>query len=369
MDFWTNIFIFTLVLFFYLHIQHQFKRSEDLEIYEMDYLSNANLQEICAMKQPVLFQLESPITELFSKIHMEMKEEVCVKDVRDYLRVKEDNTTIDAVSLSFSSAYGLMKTDSNHTFFSENNAEFILENGLEKIYAKISDKIAEPWSAIKTYDLLFGSAGVQTPWKYHTYSERFLAVSDGAGIRVKMTPWKSQKYLEVKQDFENYEFWAANRKIPEIKTVDFVVKPGFVVFIPAFWFYTIEIISPVSTDPANTSSISYKTSFIASFSYATPMNVLANLPNYGRYYLQQQNKMKPEVKILSKSKESSRSKSEDVSIPDTLRDLQEPKEKEKDVKIPETISPNIQEMLNVIEKKEIIPGPGPSLSPGISNPV
>ena len=352
MDFWTNIFIFILVLFFYLHIQHQFKRSEDLEIYEMDYLSNANLQEICAMKQPVLFKLESPITELFSKIHMEMKEEVCVKDVRDYLRVKDDNATIDAVSLSFSSAYGLMKTDNNHTFFSENNAEFILENGLEKIYAKISDKIAEPWSAIKTYDLLFGSAGVQTPWKYHTYSERFLAVSDGAGIRVKMTPWKSQKYLDLKQDFENYDFWAANRKIPEMKTVDVVVKSGFVVFIPAFWFYTIEIIAPVSTDPANTSSVSDKTSFVASFSYSTPMNLLANLPNYGRYYLKQQTMMKTEVKVLSK--ESSRS--DDVSVPDTLRDLKEPREK--DTKIPETtptISPNIQEMLNVIEKKDIIP--------------
>jgi hypothetical protein len=63
------------------------------------------------------------------------------------------------------------------------------------------------------------------------------------------------------------------------------------------------------------------------------------------------------------------SKSEDVSIPDTLRDLQEPREKEKDVKIPETISPNIQEMLNVIEKKEIIPGPGPGPSINNNNPI
>ena len=35
----------------------QFKKSEDLEIYEMDYSTNAHLQDVCDVRQPVLFNV------------------------------------------------------------------------------------------------------------------------------------------------------------------------------------------------------------------------------------------------------------------------------------------------------------------------
>ena len=39
----------------------QFKKSEDLEIYEMDYSTNANLQDVCDVRQPVLFNVKDII--------------------------------------------------------------------------------------------------------------------------------------------------------------------------------------------------------------------------------------------------------------------------------------------------------------------
>lgn len=335
MDFWTNILLFILVLFFYMHIQHQFKKSEDLEIYEMDYLSNTNLQEITALKQPVFFVLEE-IQDIFSKIHMEMKEEVFVKDIRDY-SVSNDVVSVDKIALSFSSAYGLMKTDTKSAFFSENNRDFILENGLQKEYAKISQKIGNPWSIHTEYDLIFGSAGVQIPWRYHTYSERFLAVSDGAGVRMKITPWKSRKYFDVVHDYENYEFWCRPSKIDSsLKTVDFDLKPGSIVYIPAYWFYTIEIIAPTTTDSMEAGS--KPTSFLAGFSYITPMNLVANLPNYGRFYLQQHNTVKIDAKVFENRKSSIEIEQNEESSEKVL-----PLEKKEET---------VQEMLQVIERKE-----------------
>ena len=59
-----NVLIFLLVLFIYIHITHQLKRSEDLEIYELDYTTNSHLQEVCDVKQPVLFELKTFLPEL-----------------------------------------------------------------------------------------------------------------------------------------------------------------------------------------------------------------------------------------------------------------------------------------------------------------
>ena len=50
-----SFFIFCLVLFIYLHIQFHLKTSNDLEIYEIDDVSKDKLEEICDLRQPILF--------------------------------------------------------------------------------------------------------------------------------------------------------------------------------------------------------------------------------------------------------------------------------------------------------------------------
>ena len=49
--------IFCLVLFLYIHIQFHLKTGEDLEIYEIDDPSKDRLEEICNLRQPVLFKI------------------------------------------------------------------------------------------------------------------------------------------------------------------------------------------------------------------------------------------------------------------------------------------------------------------------
>ena len=53
-----GFFIFCLVLFIYLHIQFHLKTSNDLEVYEIDDASKDKLEELCDVRQPVIFDFD-----------------------------------------------------------------------------------------------------------------------------------------------------------------------------------------------------------------------------------------------------------------------------------------------------------------------
>ena len=55
MNLFFQIILFVIVLLFYIHITNQYKKGEDMEIYELDYKDNDYLQEVCEVKQPSIF--------------------------------------------------------------------------------------------------------------------------------------------------------------------------------------------------------------------------------------------------------------------------------------------------------------------------
>jgi len=54
-----GFFIFCIVLFLYLHIQFHLKTGNDLEMYEIEETSKDKLEEICDLRQPVLFDFDN----------------------------------------------------------------------------------------------------------------------------------------------------------------------------------------------------------------------------------------------------------------------------------------------------------------------
>jgi hypothetical protein len=317
MEFWTNVILFFLILIFYLHLQHEWKKGEDLEIFEMDYISNKDLQDICKLKQPVIFQLEPG----FSFVPDE-KDDVIIKEIRDYYR-PETERSVDGISLTYKSANGLCSTDPNSIFFSENNTEIIAK----KPFDHLSQLLEPPLTVSKKYDYWFGSANAYTPVRYHTESSRFLAVLPGQGIRVKMIPWRNRSLFSPIKDYENYEFWSKTDIWKHTgKSLEFDVKPGFVLYIPAFWFYSIQYIKVAAEE------VETRLSSVACFQYVTAMNVIANLQNYGLYFLQQQNIVDTKArKVLSPPKS----------------DVEEPEVKKED-----EISPQVAETIEMLQPKE-----------------
>jgi hypothetical protein len=275
MDFYLTVFIFIVVFFLYIHIIAQYKKSEDLEIYEMDYVSNTELQTICEMKQPVLFEFNGGI--LLDDIQKHESYDVKVRDTND---------VSDYVVLKYGSFKGLIDSDSKSHFITEGNHEFIEESGLFSEYSDLNPYLKPSLTVQTKYDLLMGSKGAATPLRYHTSDRLFFMVSSGK-IRVKMTPWKSRKYLHPIMDYDNYEFRSPidafdNTKnheymhdVDKLKFLEFDVLPGYVVFVPPYWWYSIQY---VESD-----------TLVLGTTYISGMNFIANFPDLVKWYIQQSN--------------------------------------------------------------------------------
>jgi hypothetical protein len=304
MDLYTFA-IFLVVLFFYIHITAQYKKSQDLEIYETDLESNAGLQEICEVRQPFLFEYHSE--DFFEKIqadkltHVAGSHDIRIKEIVDY---EKEETSIDYVMLPWSSARTLIDTDSSIQYFTENNNDFIEESGIVGVFSKNDVWFKPNWTCCTTYDVMMGAKGLGTPLRYHTAYRHFIVVQNGK-IRVKMTPWKSAKYVYPIQDFENYEFWSPVNiwkpqkkylhETDKLRFIDFDVTAGHVLYVPPYWFYSIQYVE--------------EGTLLTGFTYHSVMNVLANTPNWIRYYMHQTNKnkkmvIKKEVDVIDDTEES-----------------------------------------------------------------
>jgi hypothetical protein len=277
---------------------HQYKRSEDLEIYEMDYSSNAQLQEVCDVKQPILFEYRTLAPEFYEAVTYDdlladqyASHDINVKESADYW---ENDNSVDYVVLPYSSGSNLMKTDAKSAYFSENNEDFVEESGLASTFGANDDNL-RPGLVVQTkYDIMLGSRGACLPLRYHTNYRHFLSVNSGK-IRVKMTPWKSTKYLYQIRDFETYEFrspinvWKPTNKyrneMDKIKFLEFEVVEGSVLSIPPYWWYSIQYDNGVDT-------------LICSFTYNTVMNTVSNAPYFIKYYIQQSNIQKRVAKVI-----------------------------------------------------------------------
>ena len=210
-------FIFIVILFVYIHVTAQWKTSDDLEIYEADYESASHLQEICSVKQPVVFKFQKEQTaiaffERFQASNFEKHDniDIRVKDRRDYNRTgthgpgsKDKDPSVDYAPLSFRSARRLMTTDTTAKYFSEKNHAFLEESGLDKLTDSMDPILKPPLSAYTKHDILLGSPLVNTPLRYRRESHHFIAVTRGK-IHVKLCPPKYSKIIPHFKDYENY---------------------------------------------------------------------------------------------------------------------------------------------------------------------
>jgi hypothetical protein len=265
-----------------MHITHQYKRSEDLEIYEMDYANNSQLQEICDVKQPVIFEFEPILPAIFTNADLEYisssygQERLNVKDTKDYAKTE----SVDSIPITCTNARKLFLNDAGSHYYTENNGEFLEETGLVEKLQQV-DTYLKPRLTVNTkYDYITGSAKTCTPLKYHFDYRHYYVVTSGK-ITVKMTPWKSCKYLHPIKDYDNYEFrstfntWETpSPEMEKVKFLEYVVEKGSVLYIPPYWWYSIQFAD-------NTS--------IYAITYNSLMNVVAYVPQWFLYFIQQQN--------------------------------------------------------------------------------
>ena len=278
-----GIFIFCLVLFIYLHIQFHLKTGDDLEMYEIEQPSKDKLEELCDLRQPILFDFDSEkITEATNKNYITNNYHAFEIKIRNSKETKPDEELYMPFALH--SANKLFHEDKTSSYFSENNTDFLEETGIIKNF-KYNDGFLRPYMVSNcNYDILTGSNQTCTPFRYEINYRNFFLLTQGSA-QIKMAPPQSTKYLYPNYDYENFEFsspvdpWSPQPKytadFDKIKCLEFTLTLEKTLFIPAYWWYSIKF---------NTSNTS-----ISCFHYRTYMNNIAITPYIALHALQIQN--------------------------------------------------------------------------------
>ena len=285
------VLIFCLVLFLYIHIFYHLKTSNDLEVYEIEQPSKDKLEEICNLRQPVFFEYEN-INLLDTCVKDNISKNYGAFDVKIRKLGSEEGLENELyVPVTFNVMNKLLSTDKNRQYITEKNADFLEESGLMKTF-RYNDIFLRPYMVSNCfYDFVRGSLNTTTPLKYELNNRNYLYVTEGE-IKVKLIPPKNSKYLYTIKDYENFEFrspvnpWNVQDQykpdFDKIKSLEMSVKKGNIVFIPAFWWYSIKFVGNETS--------------ICCFKYRTYMNTIAITPQLCMSLLQQQNTKREIVK-------------------------------------------------------------------------
>ena len=298
-EFIIFIFIFLIILFFYLHIQYQLKTSSELEVYERDQeLSKERLEEICNLRQPILLDTTEELIQLIEIFNKDyLSHEFSLYDVK--IRNKKNIKTINDVStpLQIGIAINLFKKDAHANYYSENNLDFLNESNLAK-KIRMNDNILKPiMTCDYNYDFIFGANNASTPLKYEINYRNYI-LSTGENIKIRLIPPKYVNYFNIECDYERLEFisdaniWNIQPKyemaMKKVKYIDVDLPTGKILFIPAYWMYSINL-------EENGSALL--------FTYKTWMNIVSTSPILLKCFLQRQNTQTNYLKKITSNDE------------------------------------------------------------------
>ena len=298
----VGFFVFCIILFVYIHVNFHLKTSEDLEMYEVEDVSKDKLEEICDIRQPVLFRYNNAKIEAYIN-KKNITDNYSAFDLKIRNTTETDNSVETFILFPQYLAVKLFDEDTASIYYTENNQEFLKETGLIK-HMRGNDEYLRPYMVSScNYDIVMGSTGCVTPFRYELNYRTFIMVTQGT-IQIKLSPPNSIKYLDPVYDYDNYEFktminpWNVQQKhiknFNKIKCLEFSVEPGRILFIPSYWWYSIKF---------------GKDANVLMFKYKTYMNQIATLPYSFMHALQLQNVKRDFVK---KSETEPQSKIDDV---------------------------------------------------------
>lgn len=256
----------------YLHIKFQLKVNNNLEVYEIDYISNEYLQKMCDIRLPVLFN--SPFNDITS--YVELKEFTKTQKSLEINIYEINDKTIDyqqiPLQLSYNAGTELIK---DKKYYSMNNNNFLEDTNLKQEFRK-NDELLKPYLTVeKKYDLIIGSNNLTTPFQYHMNYRNFIYVSKG-NITIKFTSMKSKKYLNPITDIENQivyskmDVWCPQCELEmnyeKINFVEVSLERGKCIYIPPYCWYSIRF------------NLCDEVCCLQSYSYRSYMNVIALSP-------------------------------------------------------------------------------------------
>jgi hypothetical protein len=278
-----KLLVFCIVLFLYLHVHYHVKTSNDLEMYEIEQPSKDKLEEVCDLRQPVMFNYTNEkLNEVCNRkalLDTYGAFDVKIRNLKDLPTEEEDLY----IPISFTNGVSAIHEDTDKKYLIERNEDFLYETSVINVY-KHNDLFIRPYMVANCmYDFMIASENVKTPFRYEVNYRNYFLVTEGE-MTVKMSPPKNSKYLYEQTDYENFEFkspvnpWDVQSEyradFNKVKCLDVIVKKGFIIYIPPYWWYSFKF---------------GKDTTILSFKYRTYMNNIALFPKLSMRILQSQN--------------------------------------------------------------------------------
>ena len=315
MNYIITIITFIVVLFFYIHINHHYKTSNDMEVYLIENPSKDRLEDVCNLRQPFTFNFNNENLKSIFNLDYLIKYygqfDVNVRKIDE-----DDEDTELYLPLPLKKTEVLIKKE--NVYITENNNDFISETGLLK-YLNQGDELLKPPLLSNTYyDFISGSNNSITPLRYSINYRNYIYVTKGK-VKVKLICPQDSKYLDKIKDYDNFEFrsnvniWTIN-EASKIRILDVELNEGQILYIPAYWWYTIKF---------------DELSIVCSFQYRTYMNNIAIIPDLVLNFFQRQNTKRKSIKSLEQKKP----KEEPVEI--KLDKEEEEEEEEEEVEVEE----------------------------------
>ena len=275
MNIFITILIFIVILLIYLHFMSEFKFVNKFSIYDVEYTNRSELQKICELKQPFVFELQ-----LQSQDNINKSQNMCVFD----------NSDNEFVSLSYSSLEELLEKDQGGNYYSMKNQDFA-KNEFPLTFSEINKYINPYFSWNTTYDVIMGSNNAHTSLLYLRESGMFIYVKSG-NVNVKL--------MAYNKDHESSNICLWNEDEPmNCEIGDVSLTGSQVLFVPSWCMYTLQF---------------DKNAVVYTITHQTPPNAIVNIPHYCMEFLQSQN---TEEKVLKTIEIPKIAEEEEIEITNT----------------------------------------------------
>lgn len=259
------------MLLIYLHFMSEFKFVNKFSIYDVEYTNRSELQKICELKQPFVFELQ-----LQSQDNINKAQNMCVFD----------NSDNEFVSLSYSSLEELLEKDKEGTYYSMKNHDFA-KNELPVTFSELNKYVNPYFSYNTTYDVIMGSNNAHTSLLYLRESGMFIYVKSGH-VNVKL--------MSYNKDNESSNICLWNKDESMNYEIGDVSLTGFqMLFVPSWCMYTLQF---------------EENAIIYTITHQTPTNAIVNMPYYCMEFLQSQNTEEKVLKTIEMPKQTEDDKTE-----------------------------------------------------------
>lgn len=260
---WQFLIIFLIVLLLYFHLQFHWKTSNELDVAHISVPNKDTLETVADFKQPFIMDRNSTSDILNHENSLSYK-----------LNIMKDEKLLEIPHKV------LLSTLANESGISLNNKKFLNETEYldkNKACKELSIYLKPSLTSSTHHDLIFGSKGASTILRHHLNYRNYIYVLDG-DVELKLVPPKLSHYLDGDNNGESkINIWEREKMLnsSNINTILLPIKKGSVIFLPAYWWYSIRFPDKIGC--------------VAIFSYRTFINTLAILPQLGIKFIQDNN--------------------------------------------------------------------------------